>query len=100
MDGSRFDALTRSLAPQFTRRGILKALVGGAVGGLLGSAPAAAAVLGVPALRAGGHVRRETGTVNGLVVDRYTWRDAKGRPRSASLVRYGQGRGGYAVQFT
>lgn len=41
--------------------------------------------------------------VNGLSVDRYTWRDASGRPRSVSLKRQGDGNpgnGGYAVQMT
>ena len=65
----------------------------------------AMSVLPVAGLPAGIDVRRETGLVNGLVVDRYTWRDSKGRPRSISLVRYGQTlngqpRGGYANQIT
>ncbi|MBI4469687.1 MAG: hypothetical protein HY650_10240 [Acidobacteria bacterium] len=56
--------------------------------------------LGEPALNAGENLRLETGVVNGLMVDRYTWRDSAGRPRSASLVRYGQPTGGYAIQLT
>jgi hypothetical protein len=58
------------------------------------------AELGEPRLNPNERIRLETGMVNGLLVDRYTWRDSAGRPRSASLVRYGQGAGGYAVQFT
>src|SRR5919202_1107035 len=54
-----------------------------------------------PSLSPGENIRHEIGIVNGLTVDRYTWRDSKARPRSASLVQYGQGpRGGYANQFT
>jgi hypothetical protein len=56
--------------------------------------------LGEPALNPGENVRLETGIVNNLVVDRYTWRDSTGHPRSASLVQFGQATGGYAVQFT
>lgn len=56
--------------------------------------------LGEPALNPNENVRLETGVVNGLMVDRYTWRDSAGRPRSASLVRYGQATGGYAIQLT
>lgn len=61
--------------------------------------------LGKPKLQAGQNIRLETGIVNNLVVDRYTWRDSHGRPRSASLVRFGQQldgqpRGGYAIQFS
>lgn len=72
---------------------------------LLSSSSAARGEIGPPSIRAGEKVRLETGTVNGLVVDRYTWRDSKGRPRSASLARYGQKvngqpRGGFAAQFT
>ena len=103
MDIDRFDTWAKTLATRPTRRRALGALIGAALGGRLG--PAAAAPLGEPALRAGENVRVDVGSVNGLVVDRYTWRDSKGRPRSASLVRYGQTlggrpRGGYAVQFT
>lgn len=58
------------------------------------------AQLGEPALNPSENVRLETGMVNGLLVDRYTWRDSAGRPRSASLVRYGQATGGYAIQLT
>lgn len=58
-----------------------------------------------PTLAPGQRVRREVGIINSAIVDRYTWRDASKRPRSVSLVRYGQvvnGRrqGGYAIQFT
>ena len=35
MDGQRFDQLTRSLAPGLSRRGLLRALTGGALGGWL-----------------------------------------------------------------
>jgi hypothetical protein len=56
--------------------------------------------LGEPRLNANENIRLETGMVNGLLVDRYTWRDSTGHPRSASLVRYGwQATGGYAVQL-
>jgi len=56
--------------------------------------------LGEPTLNAGQDIRLDTGIVNGLIADRYTWRDSTGHPRSASLVRYGQPTGGYAIQFT
>src|SRR5262249_35906437 len=56
--------------------------------------------LGEPTLSAGQDILLETGIVNGLIVDRYTWRDSTGHPRSASLVQYGQPTGGYAIQFT
>ncbi|MDL1897001.1 hypothetical protein FBQ82_12050 [Anaerolineae bacterium CFX7] len=61
--------------------------------------------LGKPKLKPGQNIRLETGIVNNLIVDRYTWRDSHGRPRSASLVRFGQQldgepRGGYANQFS
>lgn len=48
-------------------------------------------------------VTRQSVTVNGVQVDRYTWRDSKSRPRSVSLKRQGDGNpnnGGYAVQMT
>ena len=70
------------------------------------TAPAAAAtVLPTPVLRSGENLRHEGGLVNRLFVDRYTWRDSRSRPRSVSLVRYGQNvnghpRGGYANQVT
>jgi hypothetical protein len=56
--------------------------------------------LGEPALNPNEDLRLETGMVNGLMVDRYTWRDSTGHPRSASLVRYGQQSGGYAIQLS
>jgi hypothetical protein len=59
--------------------------------------------LGNPTLNPGENLRHEQGIVNGLVVDRYVWRDAKEQPRSASLVKFDPlngGRGGYADQFT
>lgn len=60
---------------------------------------------GGPSTNKAAGVRLDTATVNGLVVDRYTWQDSKGWPRTASLVRYGQTlngqpRGGYAARFT
>ena len=63
------------------------------------------AALGEPALNAAEDLRLDTGEVNDLTVDRYTWRDSQGRPRSVSLVQYGQTlnalpRGGYANQLT
>jgi hypothetical protein len=81
------------------------ALVAVLLGCLLSSPAYGYSQLGPPTLNPGENLRLETGIVNGLVVDRYTWRDAKGRPRSASLVRYGQRvngapRGGYAGQFS
>ena len=42
-------------------------------------------------------------TVNGFRVDRYSWTDSSGRPRTVSLKREGDGNpghGGYAVQMT
>lgn len=47
-------------------------------------------------------VKLESGLVEGKLVDRYTWRDSAGKPRSASLVRYDTTgkNGGYAIQFT
>jgi hypothetical protein len=48
-------------------------------------------------------VTRQTKFVNGVTVDRYTWTDSQGRPRSVSLKREGggnPGHGGYAVQMT
>ncbi|MCA9146371.1 MAG: cadherin-like domain-containing protein, partial [Planctomycetales bacterium] len=61
--------------------------------------------LPAPFLADGENLRVDTGVVNGLLVDRYTWRDSSSRPRSVSLVRYGQTlhgdpRGGYANQIT
>ncbi len=44
-----------------------------------------------------------TDGVNGIRVDRYTWTDSAGRPRTVSLKRQGEGNpgnGGYAVQIT
>jgi hypothetical protein len=41
--------------------------------------------------------------VNGVKVDKYTWKDSQNRPRSVSLKQEGQGNpghGGYAVQMT
>jgi hypothetical protein len=65
----------------------------------------ALSTLPAPSLPTGVNIRHEVGLVNGLAVDRYTWRDSKSRPRSVSLVRYGQkvngtSSGGYAVQIT
>jgi len=62
-----------------------------ALGLLLPAAPPAQAAL------------REAVVVNGSVVDRITWSDVYGRPRSVSLKREGApntGHGGYAVQMT
>ncbi len=54
-----------------------------------------------PTLEAGDGVARETTTVAGIPVDRYTWTDAQGRPRTVSLKRQSPaGNGGYAVQMT
>jgi hypothetical protein len=47
--------------------------------------------------------QRATATVNGFVVDRVTWTDADGKPRTVSLKQEGggnAGHGGYAVQMT
>ena len=123
----RIDAIAHLLHRVSARRGLLGAIATALLGSTRASQSGAAArrrkarptgrrqsrsssnraasQLGTPALKAGENVRRESGIVNGLLVDRYTWRDGKGRPRSASLVRYGQQvggqpRGGYAVQFT
>lgn len=60
-----------------------------------------AAVAGKPTISAA--VQVQLVTVNGFVVDRYTWRDSRNRPRSVSLKRQGNGNpgnGGYAVQMT
>jgi hypothetical protein len=49
MDGTRFDTLTRSLTQDSSRRGVLRLLTGGALGGLLaglGAAPAEASHFG------------------------------------------------------
>ncbi|RJS19290.1 hypothetical protein DRW03_23340 [Corallococcus sp. H22C18031201] len=54
-----------------------------------------------PALEQGDGVSRETATVGGVSVDRYTWTDAQGRPRTVSLKRESaSSHGGYAVQLT
>jgi hypothetical protein len=48
-------------------------------------------------------VTRTVTTVNGFTVDKYTWTDSAGLPRSVSLKREGNGNpghGGYAVQMT
>jgi hypothetical protein len=125
MDTDRIDAIARSLTDTTHRRGMLGAIAAALLGSMLSAPPAvadrrtggkttrsrgsrsgrAARQLGTPALKPGENMRRESGIVNGLLVDRYTWRDKRGRPRSASLVRYGQtaggkARGGYAVQLT
>jgi len=54
-----------------------------------------------PALSA--PVTHKVTTVNGLKVDKYIWKDSKGRQRSVSLKKEGNGNpghGGYAVQMT
>lgn len=56
-----------------------------------------------PPLEVGDGVQRETATVGGIAVDKYTWTDSAGRTRTASLKRQGRGNsgnGGYAVEFT
>jgi len=58
-------------------------------------------VVASPALSA--PVTHEVTTVNGLKVDKYTWRDSNNRFRSVSLKQEGNGNpghGGYAVQMT
>ena len=46
-------------------------------------------------------MRRDEAVVGGVPVDRYTWIDSAGRPRTASLKRQSGGaNGGYAVQLT
>lgn len=48
-------------------------------------------------------VRHDEPRVGGVMVDRYTWIDSKGRSRSVSLKKEGNGNpghGGYAVQMT
>lgn len=65
-----------------------------------------AALLALPLARpapADAAVAHVVTTVGALKVDRYTWRDSKGRPRSVSLKQEGAGNpghGGYAVQMT
>jgi hypothetical protein len=57
----------------------------------------------VPCTASFAAVRHAVATVNGLKVDRYSWRDSRGRVRSVSLKREGDGNpghGGYAVQMT
>ncbi|MBZ4395131.1 hypothetical protein [Myxococcus sp. AS-1-15] len=55
----------------------------------------------VPAFEQGDGVSRESAVVGGVDVDRYTWTDSKGRPRTLSLKRQtAAGNGGYAVQMT
>lgn len=66
-----------------------------------------AAALLVPGLSAApamaAAVQHQVTTVQGVKVDRYKWQDSKGRPRTVSLKRQGNGNpgnGGYAVQMT
>jgi hypothetical protein len=54
-----------------------------------------------------GHAARavsvQSGTINGLAVDIWTWTDGKGHPRTIALKQEGNGNpghGGYAVQMT
>ncbi|NTX01137.1 hypothetical protein [Myxococcus sp. CA040A] len=54
-----------------------------------------------PGFEQGDGVSRESTTVGGIAVDRYTWTDSQGRPRTVSLKRQtSAGNGGYAVQVT
>jgi len=69
-------------------------------GGLLLQSAYGVVDLGEPTLNPNENLRLETGLVNGLMVDRYTWRDSTGHPRSTSLVQYGQDTGGHAIQLT
>ncbi|MCP3169483.1 hypothetical protein [Myxococcus qinghaiensis] len=54
-----------------------------------------------PSSEQGDGVSRESTVVGGHSVDRYTWTDSRGRPRTVSLKRQtSAGNGGYAVQLT
>ncbi|WP_002636032.1 hypothetical protein [Myxococcus hansupus] len=54
-----------------------------------------------PTSEQGDGVSRETTTVEGIAVDRYTWTDSQGRPRTVSLKRQSSaGNGGYAIHMT
>jgi hypothetical protein len=69
-----------------------------AVVATLSGGPASA---GAPTPHAATAVRHDVTQIRGLTVDRYRWPDARGRPRTVSLVRYGQaGGGGYAIRMT
>jgi hypothetical protein len=96
-----------SFGTRVARSAMLGLSVAAAASFALPAAPAVLALsaLPTPTLRSGENIRHEVGIVNRLTVDRYVWRDSHGKPRSASLVRYGQRvdgspRGGYAVQLT
>jgi hypothetical protein len=68
---------------------------------VLAAALAAALTVAAPAPAA--PVQHTDAVVNGLKVDRYRWTDSRGRPRTLSLKKEGQGNpghGGYAVQMT
>jgi hypothetical protein len=58
-------------------------------------------VIDEPAFEQGDGVSRESASVGGLAVDRYTWTDSQGRSRTVSLKRQtASDNGGYAVQLT
>ncbi|GLK55590.1 hypothetical protein JOD31_000509 [Methylopila capsulata] len=69
----------------------------------IAGASALALACGLATAPANANILVQQTTVNGFKVDRYSWLDSKGRKRSVSLKREGEGNaghGGYAVQFT
>ncbi|KAI9021153.1 hypothetical protein DFJ74DRAFT_672064 [Hyaloraphidium curvatum] len=59
-----------------------------------------AVALPTPSLAACELLRVDSGLVDGIPCDRYTWSDASGLARSVSLARFANGRGGFAAQMT